>query len=987
MKVRELHPGMGQAVAERTILRKKENGKWETWGDVAKRVALGNSLLCPNKDDQEAEYKALYSAIAKGMLLMSGRHLQHGDKDQPNRNMEVFTNCSTANNSFILFYLLMNGSGVGRSYDDDLMLVNWDHAPALLCVLDEKHPDFNCSAHESVRDAKHKYGKGEDVLWHHVADTREGWAKALEIWENAAFEKVHRDKLLILDFSNIRPKGSPIKGMQNRPASGPVPLMNAFNKAYTIKGAGMSKFMQSMYIDHYFAECVLVGGARRAARIGVKYWKDKTVLDFITIKRPIEYDKLNVDEVLDIKKNLKPQGFLWSSNNSIGVDKEFWDLVNLKRSSPEYKTELAFHARRVFKTAIQCAYTDGEPGFINLDKLTANDEGLDKIEGDYIGSQKYKVNEDTRLYLNKLLNKCKKKTYKYIVNPCVSGDTWVQTSEGPRQVHDLIDKPFKAVVNGKEYQSNGFWETGIKDVYLIETKRGFSVKATKNHKFLVKNCNSIIWKEVQDLTLEDEIILNDNRNVSWEGEGTFDDGVASAKSQNFNFGNVSSNFCSGFLNYCFKSKNNYIINESQDRLKFIQKMLARFGILSTIYKQSNNSYSLNLDNNLENIELFDKITESNIAICVLFSSEVQFYDKVKKIEFVGKEKVYDCTVDEIHRFDANGFIAHNCGEIVLSCFSGVCVVGDASPSMADTIEEAEESFRTITRALIRINTMNALYSKEIKRTNRIGVSITGVHEFAHKFFNFGFYDLINEEKSIKFWKTLARFKKVVQEEAESYSKKLGMVVPHTDTTIKPAGTTSKLFCTTEGLHLPTMPYYLRWVQFSNDDPLVEIYEKNGYPVRKLKSYKNTKIIGFPTTLEIASLNDKLVTAEQATPEEQYKLLELTEKYYLRGVNDDGTPLEKDTSNQISYTLKYNTDTLDFQNFVLMVKKYQSKIKCCSLMPQSDRGSYEYLPEEPVTKAEYENIYNKIKKVLSEDVDFAHISCDSGACPIDFREKK
>jgi uncharacterized integral membrane protein len=32
---RDLDKGMGQAVAERTILRKKQDGSWETWGDVA----------------------------------------------------------------------------------------------------------------------------------------------------------------------------------------------------------------------------------------------------------------------------------------------------------------------------------------------------------------------------------------------------------------------------------------------------------------------------------------------------------------------------------------------------------------------------------------------------------------------------------------------------------------------------------------------------------------------------------------------------------------------------------------------------------------------------------------------------------------------------------------------------------------------------------------------------------------------------------------
>ena len=69
------------------------------------------------------EQASLRNAIATGALLASGRHLQHGDTDQPGRNMEVFTNCATAAASFAKFYLLLNGSGVGRSYDDALMTV------------------------------------------------------------------------------------------------------------------------------------------------------------------------------------------------------------------------------------------------------------------------------------------------------------------------------------------------------------------------------------------------------------------------------------------------------------------------------------------------------------------------------------------------------------------------------------------------------------------------------------------------------------------------------------------------------------------------------------------------------------------------------------------------------------------------------------------------------------------------------------------------
>ena len=61
-----------------------------------------------------------------------------------------------------------------------------------------------------------------------------------------AYEKVYRDDLLVLNFSGVRGKGEPIMGMQGRPSSGPVPLMNAFEKIAKIKGAGMKPWMQAI---------------------------------------------------------------------------------------------------------------------------------------------------------------------------------------------------------------------------------------------------------------------------------------------------------------------------------------------------------------------------------------------------------------------------------------------------------------------------------------------------------------------------------------------------------------------------------------------------------------------------------------------------------------------------------------------------------------------------------------------------------------------
>lgn len=780
---RELHPGMGQAVAERTILRKKYDGSWETWGDVADRVAFGNCSVLPTED-----FEAMRNHLRSATILMSGRHLQHGDENQPNRPLEVFSNCSTAAASFLSFYLLLNGSGVGRSFDDDLMLVNWDNMPTVRCVIDENHPDFDYSAHESLRDARHKYGKGYNIHWFKVPDSREGWAQAIETLEVMTFQKCFRDDLLVLDFSIVRPKGAPILGMQGRPSSGPVPLMNAIHKVATLKGAGLAPWLQAMYVDHYFAEPVLVGGARRAARMATKSWRDTGVLDFIEIKRPIEFQGLSVDEVVALRNEyaaegrFPPMAFLWSSNNSVTVDDEFWELV-----ASDSNSKLARHAKKVFNRICECAYGDGtgEPGIINVDQLVT--KGHTSTGGDFVGSTRYQVQDDTRILLSQLAKRAARKPHPMITNPC--------------------------------------------------------------------------------------------------------------------------------------------------------------------------------------------------------------------------------------------------GEIALSSLGGYCVIADVVPFHAESLQEGADACQHAARALVRVNTMDNLYGPETKRTNRIGVGLTGVHEFAWKFFRVGFRDLVAPDfigyhdacregpleysnldmasdlcqhvnpgiRAAAFWETLGAFSRGTMRSAFAYADEIGVERPHTVMTIKPAGTTSKLFGLTEGWHLPALAHYMRWVQFREDDPLVAQYEAAGYPVRReLRTYKGHTIVGFPTEPTIASLGmgDELVLAGEATPEDQYIWLRLGEFFWIEGGSiadyiDRGVarPTEERHGNQISYTLKYNPRVVSLDQFKEVLVGNQRLVRACSVMPQTDvdQSSYEYLPEEPVNKAEYEAAMRKIRNQMEEDIGREHVDCSTGACPVDFKE--
>ncbi len=740
MVVRKPIKGLGEAVAKRTFLRETK-GELETWEDLARRVALGNSSLLKNglNHDRASEEEKLRKYIAKGLLLMSGRHLQHGDESQPTRPMEIQTNCSTSATSSVLYYLLLNGSGVGRSYDDALMVVDYcKYAPEVVPVISETHPDFpvKCSEtgrqFETVEEAKKRLDEvGKEYVVYHVEDSREGWAEAAMHLEVATWQRTLTNKAVIYEFSGVRERGAPIHGMQGRPASGPEQPMVAFKQINEIRLHNWPIWKQQLFVDHYLAACVVFGGARRSARWAGKYWKDPGIFEFIKIKR---------------------EHSLWTANNSVAVDEEFWEYVKMNpKDCPENEKEVFKWAQRVFDSICHenWEYGAGEPGFVNVDKLKHDNTGLEELlEKDFL-------------------------------NP---------------------DHKFKAT-------------SGLQDLTRV----------------------------------------------------------------------------------------------------LLQKAL-------------NHVYQM---------------------------------------------------------------IVNPCGEKAINLIGGYCVIGDLAYYHADSLEEILDALKATTRALIRTNTMKALYEEEVKRTNRIGVSITGIHEFAYKFFGLTFRDLIDEEKSKDFWVFLGVCNKVVRKEAIRYSKLLGLNVPHTALTIKPSGSVSKLYGLSEGAHLPAMRQYLRWVQFNSDNSLVKEYEQEGYPTKVLTKQHKTIVVGFPTEPEICNVipREDIVLASEATPEEQFKYLSLLEKHYIDG--EESEELGSHLGSQISYTLKYRKEEMDFEGYKEMLKNGLVKVKCVSVMPQGDpeetRKAYEYLPEEPVTFEKYKKVLDKVTGNMVQDIGREHLECEGGACPIVFKD--
>jgi hypothetical protein len=337
---------------------------------------------------------------------------------------------------------------------------------------------------------------------------------------------------------------------------------------------------------------------------------------------------------------------------------------------------------------------------------------------------------------------------------------------------------------------------------------------------------------------------------------------------------------------------------------------------------------------------------------------------------------------------------------------GYCVIADFAPLLAcpvpfDTLApgavphdvardwdaRVEAAVRLGVRFLIRVNRMDALYAAEVARTNRIGIGPTGLHEWAWARFGLAFRDLLDEDRARPFWDALARLSDAAKDEAIAYAATLGMAPPATVTTIKPAGTTSKLFGLTEGAHLPARRQYLRWVQFrggpdgkggwlAGGDPLIADYAARGYPVRALETFPGVSIVGFPTLplIQRLGIGDRLLTAPEATPEEQYRWLMLLERHWIG----------ERRGNQVSYTLKIATDQVGLEEFRAILRAHQPHLRCCAVLPsRPDRDlGYEYLPEEEVDADRFRAISAAIDDPgVAEAVDLARLQCEAGVCPI------
>jgi ribonucleoside-triphosphate reductase len=229
-------------------------GRRETWEEAVTRVMNFFMKQMPFRILDDQEWWALESAMLAMEVLPSMRILQMAGPALERCNVGAY-NCAylplDSWESFgELLYILMQGTGVGFSVEADYV----DELPRI-----------------------RKQKKGRDRGYHYVADTTEGWCRALVT--GMTEWSIGYD--IEFDFSLIRAQGAVLRTKGGR-ASGPEPLKNLLK---FVREKMLSK--QGSYLDPidahdiacYCGSIVQVGGVRRAAEISLSDLDDRLLRD------------------------------------------------------------------------------------------------------------------------------------------------------------------------------------------------------------------------------------------------------------------------------------------------------------------------------------------------------------------------------------------------------------------------------------------------------------------------------------------------------------------------------------------------------------------------------------------------------------------------------------------------------------------------------------------------------------------------------------
>ncbi len=365
---------------------------------------------------------------------------------------------------------------------------------------------------------------------------------------------------------------------------------------------------------------------------------------------------------------------------------------------------------------------------------------------------------------------------------------------------------------------------------------------------------------------------------------------------------------------------------------------------------SNNSASLHSS--------FDFLSVGKIASSVLYNGEpglmnfhnVHNHKRVRAGEILSPDEVDLAT------------IFNPCSEIPLED-KELCNLVEVFPTRCSSNEERQAAMRLATlyaHTVSLLPTHSIETNDVISRNHRIGVSISGISEWLYNVGAFNITRLCRDDYAL------------VTATAERLSQEYGISSPIRCTTVKPSGTISLLAGVPSGMHFPTFQHAIRRIRIAKDSIIEKTLINAGVPYEPAEKEANTTVFSYPVQ------HGRVRSAIEVSAWEQFSLLTMLQREWA--------------DNSVSCTIYFDPEK-EGKQLEYMLGQFLPLVKSVSMLPHTEKGAYQQMPYEGISKKEYErmlrvlgtidweNYRNEAREEGDKEINLSILYCDNDSCEI------
>jgi len=917
----------------------KKKKRRETWEEIIDRYKKMMIKKYPKlKEEIEENCKYLYEK----KVLPSARALQFGGKAMEKNPVRGF-NCSAvlANTPEVfseVMFLLLSGTGVGFS-------VQQHHIAQL--------PEIY---------------KPKKKRRHLIGDSIEGWAEAVGVLIDAYTG--NRKSLPIFDFSDIRPKGTPLKtsgGVAPGPDDLKVCLVHLQNILDSKKDGEKLTSLEVLDMMCHIASCVVSGGVRRSSLLAlfsfddedVKYCKtgnwqiENPQRAMVNISASILRHQISEEEFKEYVETIKnskfgePGIFLTNSKNALtNPCIPSWAYVLVKKDNDSCLSTI-----KDLKIGDFIWTKEGWSKVINIQS-----SGTQEVYkyGTTYGSL-YCTKEH-----NVLSNGVKVMAADADVLDVLTGPVEVSGELNPKDVMDGLvigDGSVHKASNNLVYLGIGtrdqdYFDSEIKG--LIKTYRpglsevSYEIDTTVSFKELPK-------------TYERTIPIRFVNGNSLKKRG-FLRGLFSAN------GSVCGN------RVTLKATSKVLVDQ-------VQFLLSSLGIHS--YYTTNKEQEIKFVNGVYRCkQSYDVNITSDREVFTKLIGFIQKYkmDKIKLVptpniknsydvkerELVSIEEVFDITVDNTsHTFWCNGFNIFNCGEAALSEGTMFCNLTSINTTDINDQNEFNQRarvasfFGTLQAGFTDFHLLREVWKEETEKDALIGVSLAGVASGC-------ILNLDVKEAATN-----------VLEENERVAKLIGINKAARTNLEKPDGTVSSVLGCSSGIHAYHSPYYIRRVRVLKTESIYH-YLKDNHP--ELIEDDVMK----PSIQAVISIPIKAPDGAITRRETALQLFNRIKRLYKDWV----LPGHRHGQNTHSISCTVTVKKHEWDKVKEWMWENRNNYASITLFPYEE-PDYPQLPFEEITEEKYNELIKTLKQIdlsrVIEEQDNtklqSEVACSGGSCTI------